>query len=176
MTAPAAHSEFAAWLAERPGRGPRRLLFCAGCGAPAARDGVHLLGPGGHVIADTVEFPVVLANTADWDEQFDAAHASGGLDEAEDWVIANAPRPLAGRLHWTGQFRHGSLYAASPGIRAPWKSWRADDAWIVVFVTDEQIEAAVSACLRGHGHATAAEAGVTVAEIAAMLELPWSRP
>lgn len=107
----------------------------------------------------------VLVNIADWD----------GEPLPCGWVIVNAPRPIGGELAWHGHFRHGVFYAAAPpGTAARFQpGWDADDAWPVVFTTNEAIEAQVLAKFREYGYASAEEAGVTIAEQADCMGLPW---
>lgn len=112
----------------------------------------------------------LLVNVADWD-------GPAPEDSPDGWLIANAPRPLAGPVTWTGEFRHGIFYAAAPAIREGTFGWEADDAWLVEFVTDEQIRARVVAHLAERGYPPLEELeaeGLTVAEIAGpSLGLPW---
>lgn len=109
----------------------------------------------------------VMVNVADWD--------GPALDTFGDGVvIVNAPRPIIGQPVWVGQFRHGTLYAAGDGTDPRLrKSWRSDDAWPVVFTTNAAIETAVLAKFAEYGYASADEAGVTIAEQAACMGLPW---
>jgi hypothetical protein len=107
----------------------------------------------------------VLVNVEQWD--------GPPLDEFGDDVrIVNAPRPIAGERTWTGDFRHGVFYAAAKGDRLE-QSWAADDAWPVVFTTNGAVEAAVLAKFEEYGYASAEEAGVTIAEQAACMRLPY---
>jgi len=120
----------------------------------------------------------VLVNRADW---------AGAPDLPEGWLIVNAPRPLrcADDKEWTGPFRHGRFYAAGPDpdtvddeaererARSRVRSWEENDAWPVVFTTNAEIEQQVLAKLAGHGYHSAAEAGVTVPDIAREMGLPW---
>jgi hypothetical protein len=118
----------------------------------------------------------VLVNQAAWD----------GPDLPEGWLIVNAPRPLLGKKTWTGQFRHGVFYAAGPdpaqlaegsferGIaEGRVRSWKSDDAWPVVFTSNAEIERQVLAKFAEYGYASEDEAGVTIAEQAACMRLPW---
>jgi hypothetical protein len=111
----------------------------------------------------------VLVNAADWD---------GSDDYPDDAVIVNAPRPLTGVVTWTGQFRHGVFYAAAPQVPGgpdPWErfGWRRDDASRVEFITNTEIAARVQAKLDEYG-TTLEEVGLTVAEMAYDMQLPWS--
>jgi len=120
----------------------------------------------------------ILVNTADW-----AAEASvpgrPGLDRPEvpeGWLIANAPRPLAGRITWTGPFRHGTFYAASPELPEGTFGWEADDGWLVEWIDNEVIRARVLARVAGYGYDTLEaleEDGIPVAHMAADMQLPW---
>ena len=105
-------------------------------------------------------------NIADWD----------GPEVPDGWLIVNAPRPLAGQQTWTGQFRHGTFYAASPEIREGIFGWEADDAWLITFTSNEEIRVKCAALAAEYDYPdlAAAEAdGITVEEIAATLLLPW---
>ena len=116
----------------------------------------------------------VLVNVVAWD----------GPELPDGWTIVNAPRPLLGERTWTGQFRHGVFYAAGPNQLPPGgseraraegivRSWAADDAWPVEFITNDEIERLVLAKFAEYGYASADEAGVTIAEQAACMQLPW---
>jgi len=110
------------------------------------------------------ELPV---NIAAWD---------GPADLPEGWLIANAPRPLGGQRTWEGQFRHGIFYAASPEIREGTFGWKADDAWLITFTTNDAIRAQCAAKAAQHGYPTleaAAADDITVEELASMMQLPW---
>ena len=107
---------------------------------------------------------VVLVNRAQWD----------GPDVPDGWLIVNAPRPLLGEQTWTGQFRHGTFYAASPEIRGGSFGWKADDAWLVRFITDADVEQLVLAKFAEYGYASAEDAGVTIAEQAYCMQLPYA--
>ena len=117
----------------------------------------------------------VLVNVADWD----------GPELPDGWCVVNAPRPLLGERTWTGEFRHGIFYAAGPNRLPPGgfersraegivAQWAADDAWPVEFITDAEVEALVLAKFAEYGYASADEAGVTVAEQAACMGLPYA--
>lgn len=113
----------------------------------------------------TTDMGTVLVNSADW---------STPKTIPEGWVIANAPRPIQGQITWTGPFRHGTFYAASPEIPEGTFGWKADDAWLVVFITDAEITERAKAKVAEHGYASLEDADVTMEEMAAMMELPWS--
>ena len=115
---------------------------------------------------DTRAWTRSLVNRADW-------AAPDGV--GDDWLIANAPRPLDGEITWEGGFCHGRYYAAAPASAAVMAGWRAADARLVRFTTNEQITAEVSRYLADHGYASAEEAGVTIEDIARDLNLPWAR-
>ena len=106
----------------------------------------------------------VLVNRADWTD---------APDVPEGWVIANAARPLIGELAWEGRFRRGIFYAASPTEVAGSFGWAANDAGLVEFITDEQIRERVAVKLAEYGYQSLDEAGLTVEEVAAMMQLPW---
>jgi len=112
------------------------------------------------------ELRKILVNEADWDERPPNAIP-------EFWLIVNAPRPLAGPITWTGQFRHGIFYAAAPEILPGTFGWAADDAWLIQFITNDQIEKLVLAKFAEYGYDSAAAAGVTIAEQAYCMGLPW---
>lgn len=112
---------------------------------------------------------IVLVNEADWPDK-EAPPIPAG------WPVANAPRPLAGQLTWTGPFRHGIFYAASPRIPEGTFGWEADDGWRVETITNAAIRELCEAKVREHGYAgldAAAEEGIEFADIVAMLGLPW---
>ena len=106
----------------------------------------------------------VLVNVADW---------SAPAEIPAGWLIANAPRPISGQLTWQGPFRRGVFYAASPEIPGGTFGWEADDAGLVVFITDEEITARVLAKFAEYGYASAEDAGVTIAEQAECMRLPY---
>ena len=108
----------------------------------------------------------VLVNRADW-------WTPPNVDVPEDWKIVNAPRPLLGPLTWTGEFRHGVFFAAGPAddeVLA--RSWKADDAWPVEFIDNAEVERRVMAKLAEY-ETTLEEVGLTVAELAYDMCLPW---
>jgi len=110
----------------------------------------------------------VTVHTADWDGPAPDTFPWDG------WVIVNASRPLAGPQTWTGRFRHGIFYAAGPGgDERLARLWQQDDAWPVVFTDNAAVGLAVQAKLDEYGYATAEDAGLTVAELAASMGLPW---
>ena len=115
----------------------------------------------------------VLVNRAGWKRDL-----PGG------WLVVNAPRPLMGEETWTGPFRHGIFYAAGPDPSAVTgpdleqaerrvASWKSDDAWPVVFTSNEEIEERVLAKFAEYGYGSAGEAGITVPDMAAEMGLPW---
>jgi hypothetical protein len=116
----------------------------------------------------------VIVNIAEWE----------GPALPPGWIIVNAPRSLAGERTWTGDFRHGIFYAAGPDqlpaggrerelAERVVASWAADDAWQVVFFDDAEIERRVLAKFTEYGYKDEDEAGVTIAEQAACMGLPW---
>jgi hypothetical protein len=111
----------------------------------------------------------ILVNTADWDPR------QGSEAVPDGWLIANAPRPIAGRMTWTGPFRHGIFYAASPAIPGGTFGWEADDARLVEFIDDAEIErrCAVKAAEYYPDLAAAIADGITVEILAQSLQLPW---
>lgn len=90
------------------------------------------------------------------------------------WVVANAPRPITGPIRWTGEFRHGTFYAAAEPTPEARASWLADDAWPVELITNAEIERRALAKLAEYGYATPEDAGMTFAELAGMLQLPYA--
>jgi hypothetical protein len=106
----------------------------------------------------------VLVNRADWTAPYFIPGA---------WHIANAPRPLLGEYIWTGAFRHGIFYAASPAVHDGTFGWQADGAYLVEFIDDAEIERRVLAKFAEYGYASADEAGVTIGEQAYCMQLPW---
>jgi len=116
----------------------------------------------------------VLVNTAVWQAEERPEIPAG-------WVVANAPRPLRAAslpngevATWTGPFRHGVIYAAAPEVITGTWGWEADDAYVVELITNARIRELALVKLAAHGYATLAEAGVTMEEMAAMMQLPWS--
>lgn len=105
----------------------------------------------------------VTVNLADWD----------GPEIPKGWAVANAPRPIPGKPAWTGPFRHGIFYAMAETIPGGTFGWEADDARIVVFITNAQVEKLVLAKFLEYGFHSEEEAGVTIAEQAACMQLPW---
>jgi hypothetical protein len=96
------------------------------------------------------------------------------IDIPDGWVIGNAPRPIQGKVTWQGPFRHGVFYAAAPEVPAGTFGWKADDAWLVTFISNEEIGQRVAAKLAEYGYQSADEAGLTVSEVAiGVLQLPW---
>jgi hypothetical protein len=114
------------------------------------------------------DLKTVLVNVADWT-------LPPGIVVPDGWVIANAPRPLNGEIAWQGPFRHGIFYVASPEVNDNgWHSWRANDGWLVTFITNDQIAERVAAKLAEYGYETADEVDSTVGELAiGTLQLPW---
>lgn len=96
-----------------------------------------------------------------------------------------APPAGADGKEWTGPFRHGIFYAAGPDpdtmddgpgreqAQSRVRSWEADDTWPVVLTTNPEIEQQVLAKLAEHGYHSAAEAGITIADLARDMGLPW---
>ena len=120
----------------------------------------------------TAKLEQVVVHEDDWD-----GPQPGTFPWDGGWVIVNAPRPLAGPQTWTGQFRHGVFYAAGPtegadGERLA-KLWKSDDAWPVIFTDDGAVEAAVLAKFAEYGYADETDAGVTIAEQAESMGLPY---
>jgi hypothetical protein len=113
------------------------------------------------------DLKTVLVNRADWTLPEGVAVPAG-------WVIANAPRPLIGQARWEGLFRHGIHYAASPEVPGGSFGWKADDGWLVTFITNDEIALLVQAKLEEHGYKTPEDVDSTVAELAiGTLQLPW---
>jgi hypothetical protein len=118
------------------------------------------------------ELPTFYVNVATWD---------GPTDLPADWRIANAPRPLSGERMWTGECRFGTFYAAGPLERfagGRW-GWQADDARLVEFIDNDEIERRVLAYLREHwNYDSLEEAGVGMDDVAPYMKppLPWVSP
>ncbi len=107
----------------------------------------------------------VLVNVASW---------TGVPDIPDGWLIGNAPRPISGQITWTGDFRHGIFYAAAPEVPGGTFGWAADDAWLVEFITNEEIERRVDAKLAEYDYSSPEEAGMTYEEVAiTTLQLPY---
>jgi len=110
----------------------------------------------------------VIVNSADW----------AGLDCVPDlpdgWLIANAPRPIQGHFVWQGPFLHGIFYAAAPAIPEGTFGWEADDAYLVTFTTNTEIEQKLMAKLAEYGYASFEDAGLTREELAGQYpDMPW---
>ena len=112
----------------------------------------------------------ILVNTADWD-------AEEHPEVPEGWLIAIAPRPLSGRLHWTGPCRWGTLYAAAPAECADLLGgWERNDARLVEWIDNEVIRARVLARIASHGYDTLEDLeadGIPVRYMAETVQLPW---
>jgi hypothetical protein len=106
----------------------------------------------------------VLVNRAAWTD---------APEVPDRWVIANAPRPLTGQLTWAGEFRHGTFYAAAPTVPDGSFGWAADDAWLVEFITNDEISRRVFAHLAKHNVWAPEDLGMTLAEVAETMQLPW---
>ncbi len=108
-------------------------------------------------------------NVAAWD---------GPTDLPLEWRIANAPRPISGDRTWTGTCRFGTFYAAGPveKYEGGYWGWQAQDARLVEFITNDEIERRVLAYLRDEwNYGSLDEAGVTMDEVAPYMKppLPW---
>jgi hypothetical protein len=92
-----------------------------------------------------------------------------------EWVIANAPRPLHGRVIWEGSFRAGIFYAAGPDTADLRELWRRDGARIVLVITNDDIERMANAYAAANGYTPDdyREAGITIADLARDLGLPY---
>lgn len=106
----------------------------------------------------------LLINRTDW---------TGAPGFPEDWVVANAPRPLDGTITWVGEFRHGTFYAAAPEVVEGSFSWAADDALLVKFTTNDEIEKQVTEHIQSLGYASVDETCLSVGELAWGMGLPW---
>jgi hypothetical protein len=106
---------------------------------------------------------VVLVNRAAWETPEPIP---------DDWAVANAPRPIAGRITWTGQFRHGTFYAAGPYTPELTASWCRDDAWPVTFTDNAEIARKVEAKLAEY-ETTLDELGMSMGDLACDMQLPW---
>jgi len=109
----------------------------------------------------------VVVNAAVW-------QAEERPEVPDGWVVANAPRPIAGQVTWTGPFRHGVFYAAAPEVVPGTFGWAADDAWLVDLITNDRIRELAMAKLAEYDFASLEDADTTMEEMAAMLRLPWS--
>ena len=112
----------------------------------------------------------VLVNSADWPDPDVPEQVPG------DWMVANAPRPIAGEIAWTGPFRHGVFYAAAPPGPVDRWGWPADDAWMIRTISDDVILEAVLGKAADYGYADVAaleDAGISIADVAADMRLPW---
>lgn len=84
---------------------------------------------------------------------YGASYAVLGADQVtcdriqrEGWAVVNAPRPLSGSGHWTGEMRHGSFYAAGDQETFG-RGWAKDDAWPVRLVEPAEVISAIKAFL-----------------------------
>jgi hypothetical protein len=108
--------------------------------------------------------PEVLVNAADW---------APPAKIPDGWIVANASRPLAGHITWQDSFRRGVFYAAAPEVVGGTFGWAADDAGLITLIGNAEIERRVLAKFAEYGYMSAEEAGVTVAEQAGCMRLPW---
>lgn len=138
----------------------------------------------------------VYINGTDWTAA-GATPGQGQIIRNFGLTVVNAPRPLPCAIHmidgrqvnleWTGEFLHGTFYAAGP-IDQPisvWgrsptfrERWDANDAWPVELITNEEIEQRI----REHAarDMTAAEyadavAGLGIGYLAEHYGYPWQR-
>ena len=109
----------------------------------------------------------VLIHTADIDSAHADRIATQGL------VIVNAPRPIYGTITWTGQYRHGTFYAA--GTRAEYGAhWDQDDAWDVITLSNAASITAVKAYLLGRGgDYWECASAFSDKDLAGMYRMPW---
>lgn len=87
------------------------------------------------------------------------------------WEVVNAPRPIPGTIVWQGKFRHGIYYAA--GTREEFgRLWHYLDAYPCRLISNEEItEKAKLFCQKYKK--TLETCGVSIAEIAKMMKLPF---
>lgn len=125
-------------------------------------DGSYLVTVTDEVRGGVITMDEVLVNRAIWD----------GPEVPDGWVIVNAPRPLLGEMGWTGGFRAGMFYAAAPEASGGSFGWEADDARVIRFITDAEVEERVSAKLAEYG-TTLDEVGLTMADMAYDMRVPY---
>ena len=91
-------------------------------------------------------------------------------------VIWNAPRPLCGRTTWEGSFRAGIFYAITgPDDDARFAEENVRlDARLVELIDDVEVERRVVAMLAEYGYGSPEESGLTIAEIAQSMDLPYA--
>jgi hypothetical protein len=112
---------------------------------------------------------VRLVNVADRPEVIPA-----GVDVELGWVIWNAPRPLYGRVTWTGKFVAGVLYAAGP--RDEYERLNAQqDAVEIVMVPNDYLATVTRQLVEADGHTLAdyEEVDMGVGDVARHYGLPW---
>ena len=146
-------------------------LICPSCGAGTDR----IPGPATGIEPVPAHVPGALpsrlVHVADWHEPADPEAARSG-----GWLNVNAPRWLPGEKTWTGDCRAGVFYARARCALAPFQAWRELDASLIVFIDQDQVEAAAAAHARRFGYdgpEAVAAAGFTLADFADALNLPW---
>lgn len=76
-------------------------------------------------------------------------HTPGGITIPPDWIIYNAPRPIAGSMLWTGDCISGVFYAASPEDDFVSKNINIGlDAHMLRWATDEDVRKFVETVLK----------------------------
>ncbi|MEV1170847.1 hypothetical protein [Nonomuraea sp. NPDC049784] len=102
-----------------------------------------------------------------------AEHAGAIVDHG--WSVANAPRPLSGRLCWTGECLDGIHYAAGP-LPEFAARWHADNATLLVPITPAEAVAKLRAVVAVYGYdwnVLAASRPEQFQWWAEDLQLPW---
>jgi hypothetical protein len=108
----------------------------------------------------------VIVNIEDWD----------GPQVGPDEIAWNAPRPLLGSQRWEGRFRAGIFYAITgPDDDARFAEENVRlDARRVELIDNSEVERRVMAMLAEYGYGSPEESGLTIAELARSMELPYA--
>ncbi|MFF0770904.1 hypothetical protein ACFYUK_18610 [Nonomuraea wenchangensis] len=116
----------------------------------------------------TLEKRHVLAGMPGWGEH-DHLIRTKGL------AVVNAPRPVAGNLTWTGEFRHGRYYAAG-NLQQMAEGWHADDAVLLVEITPQAVVRKIGRYIADHGYTLEEIANAyegAIGDTAHEMGLPW---
>lgn len=65
-------------------------------------------------------------------------------------VVANAPRPLSGTPVNSDEWHHGRFYVCG-NVHQMIRSWLSDDAWVVIVVTNSEIQTLLRDQFKEHG-------------------------
>lgn len=86
----------------------------------------------------------VIVTDEPWDQHDEVIRANG-------WAVANAPRPLIGRVMWLSSFRYGIHYAAGPLDALAWL-WFQDDAVLLIPTSPADIVAKARTLVAADGY------------------------